>query len=170
MPGMDGDTRAQLLLELEASQQKMVRLLESVAEIQDWQPEPVEWSFRYIAAHLARVEQSLHLHRVMGIASGEGPHFLPYSNIASNFSDVDLRDSLHKWVSTRRKLIQFVSGLSDSELRFIGFHQTVGPMTVLDALREMLEQDQGNLRHLFQLILAYQEEQREKDSTREKAR
>jgi hypothetical protein len=155
---MDGDTREQLLLELEASQQEVVRLLESVADIQDWQPEPVEWSFRYIAAHLATVEQKCHLRRVMRIASGEGPHFSHYSTIASNFSEVDLRDSLRKWVSTRHQLIDFVSHLSDRELRFTGFHEAVGPMTVLDALQEILDQDQGNLRHVFQLIIDYQED------------
>jgi hypothetical protein len=43
-------------------------------------------------------------------------------------------------------------------LAYIGIHESLGPKTVLDILREMLEQDQGNLRHVRQLILAYQED------------
>jgi hypothetical protein len=34
----------------------------------------------------------------------------------------------------------------------------VGPMTLQDTLEEILEQDQANLRHVYQLILAYHEE------------
>ena len=31
-------------------------------------------------------------------------------------------------------------------------------MTILELLKEILEQDQGNLRHVRQLIVAYQED------------
>lgn len=151
-------TRDQLLQELQVSQKQVVRLLEAMADVQDWQPEPVEWSFRLIAAHLATVEQSCHLRRVMKIASGERPYFDHYFNVGANFAGVDLRDSLRHWESTRRQLIAFVRELSESQLTFVGFHEAVGPMTVLDALQEMLDQDQGNLRHVRQLIVAYHEE------------
>jgi hypothetical protein len=157
-PPPDLLTRDQLLDELQASQVQVARLLESMAEAQDWQPEPAEWSFRLIAAHLAAVEQSYHLRRVKAIASGEAPHFDLYATSGANLVAHDLRDSLHRWAAARQQLITFVRGLSEPQLAYVGFHDVVGPITVLDALQEMWEQDQGNFRHVYQLIVAYHEE------------
>ncbi len=151
-------TREQLLQELQGSQKQVVKLLESMADVQDWQPEPLEWSFRYIAAHLAAVEQECHLRRVMGIASGDRPRLPHYANTAANFSQMDLHESLADWVATRHQLLNFVRALSERELAYVGVHEAVGPMTVMDTLAEILEQDQGNLRHVYQLIVAYYEE------------
>lgn len=151
-------TREQLLQELQGSQKQVVKLLESMADVQDWQPEPLEWSFRYIAAHLATVEQKCHLRRVMGIASGETPHLSNYANTATDFSEMDLHESLDAWIATRHQLLNFVRALSERELAYVGVHEAVGPMTVMDTLEEILEQDQGNLRHVYQLIVAYYEE------------
>jgi hypothetical protein len=61
---MTDKTRAQLIDELAASQQEVSRLLASTAAIQDWQREPAEWSFRYLAAHLAAVERERNLPRI----------------------------------------------------------------------------------------------------------
>ena len=151
-------SREQLLQDLQTSQHQVVTLLETMADVQDWQPEPAEWSFRYIAAHLATVEKHCHLRRVTRIASGDRPHFEPYANKGCNFGDRDLRDSLQKWVATRQRLLAFVRNLSERELTFTGIHETMGAITVLDALVEILEQDQGNLRHVRQLIIDFYEE------------
>ena len=151
-------TREQLLQELQTSQNQVVTLLEAMADVQDWQPEPAEWSFRFIAAHLATVEQECHLQRVRRIASGETPLLTHYENQATAFARMDLRDSLRRWVSARRELLDFVATLSDRELALVGVHEMVGPMTILDTLEEVLDQDQGNLRHVYQLITAYYEE------------
>ena len=126
--------------------------------VQDWQREPVEWSFRYIAALLATVEQSCHLRRVKRIASGNNPTLNRYNYTAADFAQIDLRDSLPAWIAARQQLIDFVSRLSDRELHFTGAHEEVGSITVLDALQEILEQDQGNFRHVCQLIVDYYEE------------
>jgi hypothetical protein len=153
--------RAQLLADLQQTQEQVVRLLQSMAHVQDWQPEPAEWSFRYIAAHLATVEQQCHLRRVRQIASGKSPHFAHYTNRGTDFAYTDLRDSLETWISTRQKLIEFVQELSTSELHFIGVHEKVGARSLLEELQEIVEQDQGNLRHVYQLIIAYHEEEKE---------
>jgi hypothetical protein len=159
MVGMSELSREQLLQELEKSQQQVSRLLETVAAVQDWQPDPVEWSFRYIAAHLATVERTIHLRRVNAIASGETPHFSPYSHVAENFAGRDLVDSLHAWAAARRELLDRVRALSTSQLALVGVHETVGPMTILDVLQELLDQDRGMLRHVDHLITALEEEQ-----------
>ncbi|MCC9077248.1 DinB family protein [Litorilinea aerophila] len=156
---MTARTKEQLLQELQRSQQNVVALLESMAPVQDWQPESVEWSFRYIAAHLATVEQKCYLQRVMRIASGERPYFSHFTNSGVNYSRCDLRDSLRRWIALRQKLIAFVRQLSERQLRLTGVHEAIGPLTVLDLLQEILEQDQGHFRHLLQLIDDYYEEQ-----------
>jgi hypothetical protein len=152
-------TRDELLDKLQASQDQIVRLLESMVGVQDWQPEPVEWSFRLIAAHLATAECKCHLRRVRSIAAGDTPQLDNYTNVGADFAAQDLRDSLAAWVATRQQLIAFVRDLSAPQLSYVGLHEAVGPMTVLDALQELLDQDQGNLRHVYQLILAYLEDQ-----------
>jgi hypothetical protein len=158
MTAMRTLTREQLLKELERSQTQVVKLLESMAPVQDWQPEPVEWSFRLIAAHLATVERTCHLPRVMRMASGETPQLNLYTNTAAGYQQADLHRSLKRWVTTRLELIHFVKGLSEPQLAYVGIHESLGPMTVLDMLHEILAQDQGNLRHVRQLIAAYEED------------
>ena len=96
--------------------------------------------------------------RVIQIASGETPRLDLYINTAANYDNADLHKSLKKWIATRTELIHFVQSLSDQQLTFIGVHESVGPMTILELLKEILEQDQGNLRHVRQLIVAYQED------------
>lgn len=158
MIGMGELTREQLLQELQRSQSQVIKLLEAMAPVQDWQPEPVEWSFRFIAAHLASVERTCHLPRVIRIASGETPKLDLYTNTAADYQHADLHKSLRRWVATRQELIDFVKSLSARQLTYIGIHESLGPMTLLEMLNEILEQDQGNLRHVRQLIVAYQED------------
>lgn len=152
-------TREQLLEELKRSQTQVTALLEAMAPVQDWQPEPAEWSFRFIAAHLATVEKICHLPRVIRIASGETPWLDLYTNTATEYQQLDLHKSLKRWGMARLELLQFVESLSDQQLTYIGIHESVGPMTVLDLLHEILGQDRGNLRHVRQLIIAYYEDQ-----------
>ena len=158
MVGMGEQTREQLLQELQRSQTQVITLLEAVTPIQDWQPELAEWSFRFIAAHLATVERTCHLPRVIKIASGETPTLGLYSNTAANYQQVDLHKSLKRWVATRRELIDFVASLTPQQLSYIGIHASLGRITLLELLQEILEQDQGNLRHVRQLISVYQED------------
>jgi hypothetical protein len=151
-------TRKQLLQELQRSQTQVVKLLEAMTPIQDWQPEPAEWSFRLIAAHLATVERTCHLPRIQRIASGETPMLTLYTNTAAGYQKADLHKSLKRWIAARRELVDFVNSLSTRQLEYTGIHESLGPMTVLEILREILAQDQGNLRHVRQLIEVYQED------------
>ncbi len=159
---MSEPTLEQLLEELDASQRQVTAILSSMEPVQDWQREPVEWSFRYIAAHLATVEQTCHLRRVKRIAAGGNPRLARYNYTAADFAQIDLRDSLHAWRAARQQLIDFVSRLSERELHFTGAHEGVGAITVLDALQEILDQDRGNFRHVCQLIVDYHEESSDK--------
>jgi hypothetical protein len=151
-------TREQLLQELQRSQTRVIKLLEAMAPVQDWQPEPVEWSFRFIAAHLAAVEQGCHLPRLIAIASGETPTLSLYTNTATDYQKTDIHKSLKRWVATRRELMDFAKRLTPRQLTYTGIHESLGPLTALELLNEILEQDQGNLRHVRQLIIAYQED------------
>jgi hypothetical protein len=150
--------RQQLLQDLQASQQQVVNALAATEGIQDWQREPVEWSFRHLAAHLAAVEQQCHLRRVKRIASGDTPRLRRYSEIAEGLGEHELRESLREWIAARQRLIRFVKDLDDRQLHYIGIHEKIGAMTLLDALQEILEQDLGNFRHVCQLIVDYYEE------------
>ena len=155
---MSEPTRQQLLRDLQASQQQVVDVLASTEKIQDWQREPVEWSFRHLAAHLVELEQRYHLRRVQRIASGDMPRLRLYNESAEDIDEQAVSESLREWIAARQELLDFVSSLDDHQLHFIGIHEQIGAMTVLDALQEMLEQDQGTFRHICQLIVDYLEE------------
>lgn len=155
---MSEHIRRQLLQELQTSQQQVVDVLTATEPIQDWQREPVEWSFRYLAAHLAAVEKQCHLRRVKRIASGETPRLNRYADVADDLGEHDMRESLEEWTAARRRLIEYVSDLDDRQLHYVGIHEKIGAITLLDALQEILDQDQGNFRHVCQLIIDYCEE------------
>ena len=69
---MDNATK-QLIDQIQATHKQLIGLLEFVAEDQDWQPDPKEWSFRSIAAHLATVDKECYKDRVVRIVAGENP-------------------------------------------------------------------------------------------------
>ena len=65
---MADTTPDRLVRELQASRQELSDILAAQAENQDWQPEPEQWSYRYIAAHLATTERECFLERVKQFA------------------------------------------------------------------------------------------------------
>jgi hypothetical protein len=155
---MSEPTRQQLLQELQTSQQQVVDALAATERIQDWQRDPVEWSFRYLAAHLADVERQCHFRRVKRIASGGTPEIQGYVEIADGLGDHDMHESLRAWIAARQQLIKYVRDLDDRQLHYVGIHEKIGAITVLDALQEILDQDYGNFRHVCQLIVDFCEE------------
>jgi hypothetical protein len=155
---MSEPTRQQLLQELQTSQQQVVDALAATERIQDWQREPVEWSFRYLAAHLAAVERQCHLRRVKRIAAGGTPEIQGYIDIADDLGEHDMHESLRAWIAARQQLIKYVRELDDRQLRYVGIHEKIGAITVLDTLQEILDQDYGNFRHVCQLIIDFCEE------------
>lgn len=151
-------SRSELITQLRLSQKFLAALLELTAEVQDWQPEPAEWSFRLIAAHLVTLERDCYIPRVRRIAAGENPHFGRYVNTGVDLECGDLRESLDRWAAERSRLLGFVAALSDDELHHIGVHETYGTINTVDALSELAEHDLRQFRHVEQLIEDYLEE------------
>jgi len=144
-----------LISNLKTTQMRISDLLELVADDQDWQSDPGEWSIRYIAAHLATVDRECYRDRVIRIAANENPHFESYFNSGRDFSQYDLRDSLYEWAVTRQEIIDFVRALPENNWSLTGTHAAFGTITVLDVLRMMLDHDQEHLQHLEQAISRY---------------
>jgi hypothetical protein len=145
-------TLNQLIGEVQATQEQITRLLKSVAGDQDWQPAPGEWSFRFIAAHLATTEKECYQDRVVRISAGENPYFEGYFNTGRDFGMFDLLDSLHAWAVTRQEIIGFVSNLSEQQFSLTGTHAAFGSLTVQRVLELMLDHDQEHLRDLEKMI------------------
>jgi len=151
---MDEMTR-ELIGKVQDSQKELTQLLQSVAAVQDWQPDPDEWSFRFIAAHLATVDRECYQDRVMRIAAGENPRFESYFNTGRDFSRLDLLDSLRSWQGTRGEIIGFVSALPGEKLALTGTHAAFGTLTVRGVLKLMLEHDLEHIRDLKKIIGTY---------------
>jgi hypothetical protein len=145
-----------LIGKVQATQKRLTGLLQSVVGDQDWQPEPGEWSFRSIAAHLAAVDKECYQDRVVRIARGENPRFESYFNTGRDFSMLDLMTSLREWAATRQEIIDFVSRLPPEKLLLTGTHTAFGTLTVEGVLKLMLDHDQEHLEHLEKLMATYQ--------------
>lgn len=169
---MSDKTRETLLTKLRLSQKFLATLLELTSEVQDWQPEPAEWSFRLIAAHLVTMERDFYAPRVKRIAAGENPHFRRYVSTSVDPDFGDVNDSLRQWTMERERLLNFVASLSQDELEQTGTHEIQGTMSTVDALRELEEHDLREFRHVEQLIEDYLESVQEsgaEPSTHEQA-
>jgi hypothetical protein len=152
---MPAETREQLIARLRISQEQCVTLLTSVAHDQDWQPAPDEWSFRYIAAHLATGEKECLAERLRQIATGTNPVFDMYLNSQNDFSGMDMQRTLQDWVATRQAICDYVRALPEESLLLTASHAAYGTITMLDYLRIWLEHDQEHLQDLEQKIAAY---------------
>jgi len=152
---MSETTKKQLINDLIASQNQLCALLEAVADDQDWQPDPSEWSFRYIAAHLATVDRDCYRDRVVRISAGENPFFEAYFNAGWDFSQFNLSDSIQEWKITRKEIFELVNALPEEKLILTGTHATEGKITVLDVLRMMSDHDQEHIQQLEPVISEY---------------
>ena len=151
---MDNMTK-QLIDQVQATQKQLTSLLKSVADDQDWQSDPKEWSFRSVAAHLATVDKECYQDRVVPIAAGGNPHFESYFNTGRDFSKLDLLDSLREWASTRQEIIEFVSRLPEEKFVLTGTHAAFGTLTVRGVLKLMLDHDQEHVEDLKKAINKY---------------
>jgi hypothetical protein len=148
-------TTKQLIGKVRATQAQLTRLLKSVAVDQDWRPAPEEWSFRFVAAHLATVDKECYQDRVVRIAAGEEPFFESYFNTGRDFGMFDLLDSLRAWAATRGEIIDFVSNMSEEQFSSTGTHAAFGTLTVQRVLELMLDHDQEHIRDLEKMIGSY---------------
>ena len=147
------------LKQLAYSQSQLCELLTSVTESQDWRPEPGEWSFSFVAAHLATAEQECFQDRIQRIVSGSNPFLEYYLNTDRDFSDFDLQASLKSWHETRQAIFAFVRGLSKDTWSLTGFHEINGSITSWDVLDSMLEHDQEHLKGLQQVMIKFRNEE-----------
>ncbi|HSM58820.1 MAG TPA: DinB family protein [Candidatus Sulfomarinibacteraceae bacterium] len=149
------DEREKLIAQLQQTQAAIDERLRAVAEQQDWQPEPGQWSFRYVAAHLAAVEKDCMWERLQRIASGSEPHFEYYENTGWDFSQQELTASLETWRRRREESLAFVRALLPEALSLEGTHAAFGTITVQDVMRIILEHDQEHLAELDEALEAF---------------
>ena len=154
---MDPRELEPLLKRLVELQSELCGLLTSIAGPQDWRPEPEEWSFRFLAAHLATAEQECFQDRIQRIAEGNCPSFAYYLNTGRDFSDLDLRNSLRTWHETRQAIFRFVRCLPETAWLQTGNHITSGTITIRDVLISMLEHDREHLENLRWKVGKYEE-------------
>lgn len=134
------------------SQREMGDLLLSVAEHQDWQPAPDEWSIRYIAAHMRQVDIDCLWNRVMRISAGENPSYSYYYNTGWDFGRFDIQQSVQEWASWRQWVVDFVLKLEPEQLTYTGNHTYFGPITIPRMLEISLEHDREHFLHLQQIL------------------
>lgn len=106
------------------------------------------WSVRDVAAHLSVTEVECLEPRIHSIAGGGNPHFHFYNNDNRDFSGTNLDDALADWARTRARVLDFVEGLTEAQLRLTGTHDTFGELTVSRYLEIALEHDRDHLRAL----------------------
>lgn len=132
-------------------------MLQSVADYQDWQPDSDQWSFRYVAAHLATTEDECFFDRVKRFSTEETPHFEHYENTGSDFSRFELTDSLREWDSSRKQLLDTVRTMPESIWSRTATHSTRGTQTLLELLQVMLEHDHDHLRDVQRALTKFAE-------------
>lgn len=143
---------AELTSALEESGLELSRLLKSVADRQDYRPDKQHWSFREIAAHLEACQVECILVRIRQIAADAKPTFEFYDNDGWDFSDRDLRASVHAFNESRHRVIEFARSLSADRWSRTGLHRTFGQITVGDYLRIDLDHDREHLKDLTETI------------------
>jgi hypothetical protein len=144
-------SKEQLIEKLRATQRQFCIILESMAENQDWQPDTERWSFRFIAAHMATVEQECFLDRVKHFSTEDSPHFEHYDNTGRDFGQFDLINSLREWAALRRDLLDMVCSMPKNIWHNTATHSTRGTQTLLELLHIMLKHDQEHLQEVQQM-------------------
>jgi hypothetical protein len=144
-----------LIRQLRESQQQLINLLISVADDQDWRPEPDQWSFRFIAAHLSASEKECLQVRVWQWAIGANPHFDFYDNSQRDFSGIDLREALQDWEQTRKEIHTYLESLPEEAMMYAADHVTYGKITLMGYLKVWLEHDQEHLEDLQRSLEIY---------------
>lgn len=155
---MNNTDHQKALEEIQESQAELIALLETVADDQDWQPEPDRWSFRFIAAHLAVAERECFLDRVQRILEEENPHFAYYDNTGSDFSQLDLKGSLESWANTRREIIDLIKSLPEDAWLRRATHETKGEVYLGDILESMVEHDREHIQEVETNLRKYRDQ------------
>jgi hypothetical protein len=152
---MVGMSKVQLIEKLRATHRQFSIILESLADNQDWQPDPERWSFRFIAAHMATVEEECFLERVKRFSTDESPHFEHYDNTGRDFGQFELIDSLREWAALRRELLDMVISMPENTWHRSAAHSTRGTQTLPELLHIALEHDQEHLQEVQQIRIKF---------------
>ena len=154
---MSKELAGQLIRKLQESQNELTAVLQSVADHQDWQPDPDQWSFRYVAAHLATTEDECFLERLKRFSTEENPHFEHYDNTGRDFSSFGLVDSLRKRAALRQELLDMVRTMPETIWSRTATHSTRGTQTPVELLQVILEHDQEHLGDLERAVSKFTE-------------
>ena len=153
--GIQAKSLEDQIADLQASQDRICAIFYSVANHQDWQPQPDEWSFRFIAAHMAQVELDCHLHRVLDISSGRNPHYDYYNNDGWDFSSYAIQDSISLWRERRNEVAMALRRLDETQLNQTGTHALFGTISAVDVLRLALDHDAEHEAHLQEILAQF---------------
>lgn len=143
-------------------QNRLCDLFLQVVDNQDWRPDPLNWSFRLIAAHMALVEKDCFIIRIDAILRGGNPTFSYYWNTEGELGGPDLRDSVTLWVERRRQLIERLRFLRPADQELTGYHDVYGNVTPLSFIQIALDHDREHLRHFEKILAQYQRESDDK--------
>lgn len=146
---------AEVCAQLQHTATELSRVLDSIADHQDYRPDATHWSFREIAAHLEACEFECVLVRVRQIAANAQPKFAFYNNEGWDFSERELKASVRAFNEWRRRVIDFARSLTAEQLSRTGEHGTFGRITVGDYLRINLSHDREHLEELNQMTARF---------------
>lgn len=138
-------------------QSKICDLLLSIDPYQDWKPSDDAWTFRQIAAHMAKVERECHINRIDTLRRANNPTFSYYYNTVEELGDADMSDSITKWRENRRQLIERLQQLRPADEKRIGQHDVFGEINPFSVARIALDHDTQHLNHLQKMVTQFNE-------------
>ncbi len=133
-------------------------MLYDVAQYQDWRPAPKEWSFRLIAAHLAKIEREAYLIWLDGMLTGKQQTFTAYWNTEADLGRPELTDSIIRWKESRRRLVERVKMLPANQLSKSVKHDIYGDLTAERLIEVAANHDSDHLSHLTKIYKQFESE------------
>ena len=146
------------LNQLIGTHEKICDQLYDVAPYQDWRPQPSEWSFRLIGAHLAKVEQESYLLQLDGMLMGRDQTYSQYWNSESELGRPELTESIVLWKERRRKLVERLKMLGPNQIGLSVKHDVYGEMTAGRLVEVVLNHDSDHLSHLTKIYKQFEAE------------
>lgn len=133
--------------------------LYDVAMYQDWRPSPKEWSFRLIAAHLAKIEREAYLVWLDGMLTGKTQTYTAYWNTEAGLGRPELTDSIIRWKESRRRLVERVKMLPANQLSMSVTHDIYGELTAERLVEVAMNHDSDHLSHLTKILKQFESEE-----------
>lgn len=128
--------------------ERLQGMTDGLAEVQlRARPEEKKWSIKEIVAHLAAFEP-VFLSRLKTLLTKDDPTFENYDTDAWNASDhieEDFDKNLEKFITARKKTVEFLKRLKDKEWLRAGKHPTFPSYTIQVAAEKVAEHDRNHL-------------------------